>query len=199
MTNVGRDLPAFARRWIEVLASFFAVVLVTSALATGVALADPVQEAAAGCDPIDQSDCLLPWPNDYFTVADAGTATGIRLNVSPLATPRNAAGAPLDPTDWNRLDGFSPGSQIVTHVAGMDNPEAFTKTDLPTNINISRSLNRTSPVVVLDPKEAEAAADRAIGMQQAEIKSRARLDAGEKLPDISGATKMLQEALAKQK
>src|SRR3954468_23865774 len=54
-------------------------------------------------------------------------------------------------------------------------------------------------IVVLDPKEAEAAADRAIGMQQAEVKSRARLEAGEKLPDISGATKMLQEALAKQK
>jgi 4-hydroxy-4-methyl-2-oxoglutarate aldolase len=54
-------------------------------------------------------------------------------------------------------------------------------------------------IVVLDPKEAEAAAERAIGMQEAEIKSRARLDAGEKLPDISGATKMLQEALAKQK
>lgn len=53
-------------------------------------------------------------------------------------------------------------------------------------------------VVVLDPKDAEAAAERAIGMQDAEIKSRARLDAGEKLPDISGATKMLQEAMAKQ-
>ena len=54
-------------------------------------------------------------------------------------------------------------------------------------------------VVVLDPKEAEAAADRAIGMQDGEVNSRKRLDAGEKLPDISGATKMLQEALAKQK
>src|SRR3954466_15330279 len=54
-------------------------------------------------------------------------------------------------------------------------------------------------IVVLDPKEAEAAADRAIGMQEAEVKSRARLDAGEKLPDISGATKMLQEALAREK
>lgn len=53
-------------------------------------------------------------------------------------------------------------------------------------------------VVVLDPRDAEAAADRAITMQTNEIKSRARLDAGEKLPDISGATKMLQEALAKQ-
>jgi hypothetical protein len=52
---------------------------------------------------------------------------------------------------------------------------------------------------VLDPADAEAAADRAIAMQEAEVKSRARLDAGEKLPDISGATKVLQEAMAKQK
>ena len=54
-------------------------------------------------------------------------------------------------------------------------------------------------VVVLDPSEAEAAADRAIAMQDAEGKTRARLDAGEKLPDISGATKMLEEAIAKQR
>jgi regulator of RNase E activity RraA len=54
-------------------------------------------------------------------------------------------------------------------------------------------------VVVLDPAEAEAAADRAIAMQDAEAKTRARLDAGEKLPDISGATKVLEEALARQR
>jgi regulator of RNase E activity RraA len=54
-------------------------------------------------------------------------------------------------------------------------------------------------VVVLDPADAEAAADRAIALQDAEVKTRARLDAGEKLPDISGATKVLEEALAKQR
>ncbi|HVE48012.1 MAG TPA: RraA family protein [Casimicrobiaceae bacterium] len=54
-------------------------------------------------------------------------------------------------------------------------------------------------IVVMKRDEAEAAADRAIGMQDAEAASRARLDAGEKLPDISGATRTLQEALAKQK
>jgi len=54
-------------------------------------------------------------------------------------------------------------------------------------------------VVVLDRADAEAAAERAIGMQDAEIASRKRLDSGEKLPDISGATKVLQEALARQK
>jgi 4-hydroxy-4-methyl-2-oxoglutarate aldolase len=51
----------------------------------------------------------------------------------------------------------------------------------------------------MDPADAEAAADRAIAMQEAESKTRARLDAGEKLPDISGATKVLEEALARQK
>jgi regulator of RNase E activity RraA len=54
-------------------------------------------------------------------------------------------------------------------------------------------------IVVLERTDAEAAAERAIGMQDAEAASRKRLDAGEKLPDISGATKVLQEALAKQK
>ena len=54
-------------------------------------------------------------------------------------------------------------------------------------------------IVVLDRAEAEAAAERAIGMQDAEAASRKRLDSGEKLPDISGATNVLQEALAKQK
>lgn len=54
-------------------------------------------------------------------------------------------------------------------------------------------------IVVLDRADAEAAAERAIGMQDAETASRKRLDSGEKLPDISGATKVLQEALSRQK
>jgi regulator of RNase E activity RraA len=54
-------------------------------------------------------------------------------------------------------------------------------------------------VIVMNPADAEAAADRAIAMQEAEALSRARLDAGEKLPDISGATKVIEEALAKQR
>ena len=54
-------------------------------------------------------------------------------------------------------------------------------------------------IVVMARADAEAAADRAIGMQDAEVASRKRLDAGEKLPDISGATKVLEDALAKQR
>jgi hypothetical protein len=102
------------------------------------------------CDPIDPSMCMLPWPDNFYTRPDRSTPTGLRLNVDPAATPRNAAGVGIDPTDWNRLDGFSPGSPIVTRVPGMDNPQAFANTHAPTNIDIQRSLESDSPIVVLD-------------------------------------------------
>jgi hypothetical protein len=102
------------------------------------------------CDPIDPSLCMLPFPDNFFTRADRHSPTGLRLDISPSATPLNVAGQPIDPTDWNRLDGFSPGSPIVTHVPGMDNPQAFANTDAPTNIDIQRSLERSSPIVVID-------------------------------------------------
>lgn len=52
-----------------------------------------------------------------------------------------------------------------------------------------------SGVVVLKPAEAPAIAARAIAMQEAEIVLLARLAAGEKLPDISGARAMVEAKL----
>jgi hypothetical protein len=128
--------------------------LAALACAGGVWLSSSHASAAVGvtngCDPIDPSLCLLPWPNDHFTRPDRTTATGLRLHIDPLATPRNRSGAPIDPTDWNRLDGFSPGSIILTQVPGLDNPKALAKTRAPTNTTIWRSLQKNSPVVVID-------------------------------------------------
>jgi hypothetical protein len=121
------------------------------------------------CDPIDPSLCMLPWPDNFYTRPDRSTPTGLRLNVSPAATPRNAAGVPVDPTEWNRLDGFSPGSPIVTHVPGMDNPQAFAKTSPPTNTDIQRSLEADSPIVVIDATTGQrwpvwAELDQSVGL-----------------------------------
>ena len=90
---------------------------------------DPVQEAM-GCDPLDPSLCLFPFPNDAFTVADDATDTGRRIAFDLAAMPRNGTdvtagevggeGKPTDPTEWNRNDGFSPGSQVMTFVPGLD-------------------------------------------------------------------------------
>lgn len=74
----------------------------------------------APCDPLDAALCLLPFPNDRFTRPDPRTETGLRVNFSPAEMPRSVAGKPIDPTEWNRNDGFSPGSMVLTFVPGLD-------------------------------------------------------------------------------
>jgi hypothetical protein len=77
-----------------------------------------------GCDLLDPAHCLYPFPSDQFTVpAAAGSpqsvakgGTGKRVNFNLAAMPRNTAGKPIDPTEWNRNDGFSPGSMILAYV-----------------------------------------------------------------------------------
>ena len=72
------------------------------------------------CDQTDGALCLLPFPNDYFTRPDPTTSTGRRVDFSVLEMPRSLVGKPIDPTEWNRQDGFSPGSEILTFVPGLD-------------------------------------------------------------------------------
>lgn len=52
-----------------------------------------------------------------------------------------------------------------------------------------------SGVIVLKPEDAPAVAARAIEMQEAEVRLLARLAAGEKLPDISGARALVDAKL----
>jgi hypothetical protein len=134
------------------------VALCAASFATGAALlpADagspapqPVGEAAGVCDPIDPANCLLPFPNDFFTVGDSTTSSGRRVNMSPLALPTNVAGVPWDTTEWNRNDGFSPGSPILTRVAGLDLRRTWSMTDDQIT-DLARSLRPNAPIVLLD-------------------------------------------------
>ena len=124
--------------------------------ALSLALAVPAVGAAdegspsGACDPIDPAVCLQPWPNDYFTVPDASTPTGRRLNLDPLSMPRNRVGKPIDPTDMNRADGFSPGNPIITRVPGLDGPEAFRRTGAVPITDMARYADRDQPLVVID-------------------------------------------------
>ncbi|MGQ3213375.1 MAG: RraA family protein [Shinella sp.] len=53
-----------------------------------------------------------------------------------------------------------------------------------------------SGVLVLDPSKAEWAVDKALGMQESELVLLERLRNGEKLPDISGATRIVEASAA---
>jgi hypothetical protein len=130
-------------------AAFLALALGAGAL-PAVAEARPAQpetsDAHGACDFLDTAKCLYPFPNDYFTVRDRSTDTGRRVDLSPESMPRNVAGVPIDPTEWNRNDGFSPGSTILTLVPGLD----LERTGAAPETDIGRSLRANAPIVLLD-------------------------------------------------
>ena len=100
----------------------------------------------ARCDPIG-GPCMLPLPNDYFTVADASTPTeapaGDPLGVAARRTrPACTSTSPIR----TAADGWSPGSTMMVEIPGLD----AARSKLPGLADASRSLAADSPIVVLD-------------------------------------------------
>ncbi|HEY3681735.1 MAG TPA: hypothetical protein VGL93_01780 [Streptosporangiaceae bacterium] len=145
-----RALPKPHRRLAAVGAAL-ALLVTPLAVIAGPAQADPVRApkaAASGCDPIDPANCLLPFPNDHYTVRDHRTATGRRVNLTPAMMPANVAGTPVDPTEPNRNDGFSPGSMLLTVVPGVD----LGTTGAAPQTDMARSLRRDAPIALIDTR-----------------------------------------------
>ncbi|MEC9363886.1 MAG: hypothetical protein VYC42_11755 [Pseudomonadota bacterium] len=109
------------------------------------------QTRARGCDFLESAYCLFPWPNDFFTVADASTDTGRRVDLPLAAMPRNLAGLPLRPDEWNRNDGFSPGQLMVTYVPGLDPAVS----GIGNVTDIEASLADDAPILVIDADTGE--------------------------------------------
>ncbi|HEY7152220.1 MAG TPA: hypothetical protein VH391_11115 [Solirubrobacterales bacterium] len=96
------------------------------------------------------SECLFPWPNDYYTKRDPTTDTGRRVDVREASTPTNAQGVHVDPAEIDTSDGFSPGAMIVLRVPGLDNPAAFRQTAAVPVTDMARSFDRNQPIVLID-------------------------------------------------
>lgn len=97
------------------------------------------------CDPLDRTRCLFPFPNDYFTVADA-TPTGRRVNLSREAMPANYAGVRADPTRWNQADGWSVGPMLLFDEPALD----LGVTGAAPLTDIARSLEPDAPIALVD-------------------------------------------------
>jgi hypothetical protein len=98
------------------------------------------------------TECLFPWPNDYYTTSDPKTGTGRRVNVKLASTPENKNAVHIDPSEINTSDGFSPGSMIVLRVPGLDTPAAFQQTRaVPVN-DMARAFKPSQPIVLIDAK-----------------------------------------------
>jgi hypothetical protein len=114
------------------------------------AAGDP-QSPYAKCDDLDPAVCLQPFPNNLFTKPSASTDTGLKVHFALTSTPRNVAGKPIQPGQWNRSDGFSPGSLITTYVPRLD----LSKTHAVPINDLARSYDANAAVVVIDADTLE--------------------------------------------
>ncbi len=99
----------------------------------------------AECENVSPMECLLPWPSSRYIVEDATTTSGYRVDLPAGAMPANSRGARVTPDIFNRFDGFSPASSMITAFEGGDVDGA----NLPDERHIADSLLPGSPTVLL--------------------------------------------------
>jgi hypothetical protein len=105
----------------------------------------------AFCDPLVPEQCMLPFPDDYFTAADTASRTRRRIHFTPEGLPKNVADVPLEAAELNRSDGFSPGAALLFWM-----PEAdLVRSNAPAINDIGRSLEPDSPIVIIDARNGK--------------------------------------------
>ena len=140
------------------------------------------QRAPRSCTSLGASERLVPFPSDRFTVADSSTATKRRVRIPRACTPRNKSGVRVDTSEQNRLDGFSPASQILLRPRGVNSPRALKRSKLAPVTDIGASLKAGAPVAIIDTRtrrrvahwaeldmNAKRAADRMLIVQPARL------------------------------
>ena len=108
---------------------------------------------AANCDFIAEPGnpvCMLPFPDDYYTVADPSSPTGRRVHFTTEGMPKNALETPINPEPYDASDGFSPGSVIVLKVPGLETAADVSATGAVPINHIGRYRKGNAPVVVID-------------------------------------------------
>ena len=124
------------------------------ALVASLMLAWPSVSAArapgADCQPFAKAPCLLPFPSNLFTRADHSTSTGLRVNLPAAAMPVTTKGQRIGVGEYDRSDGFSPGSALIVHVPGFDNARAFAKTGAVSLADMAQAYAKRQPIVVID-------------------------------------------------
>lgn len=57
------------------------------------------------CNPVDPDHCMMPFPSAFF-LEEADTPSGWQVAFGPTTLPKDKTGVQMDPTTWNRRDGF---------------------------------------------------------------------------------------------
>lgn len=136
-------------RMLSLLAGLVGTSVLVALFAAG-AGASAGATPAADCQPFGATPCLLPFPNNLFTRPDRTTPTGLRVHLPAGAMPVNTSGQRISVAEYDRGDGFSPGSAAIVHVPGLDNAEAFARTGPVSLANMGRAFAPGAPIVIID-------------------------------------------------
>ena len=71
------------------------------------------------CDPLDTTECCLPFPSFHHLVPDNTTVTGWRVNLRGNTMPPLKGGMEIDATFLNKLDGFSTMAPLLFYLDGL--------------------------------------------------------------------------------
>ncbi len=109
---------------------------------------------AQNCDFIAEPDntlCMLPFPDDYYTVPDASSPTGRRIDFKTEGMPANAPlGQHISAAPYNASDGFSQGATILVKVPGIETADDVRATGAVPINHIGRYRKGNAPVIVID-------------------------------------------------
>src|SRR5207247_322875 len=107
--------------------------------------------AAVKCNGTPKRGCLLPFPSNVaHTKKDKTAATGRRVALTKAEMPANAQGVHIDPTEWNRNDGFSPGQAIVVHVPSLKTQTDLKNSRIVPSTDLARYRDAKQPLLLLD-------------------------------------------------
>src|ERR1700730_7874888 len=96
------------------------------------------------------SECMLPFPDDYYTKVDPTSPTGRRIDFRELATPTNAANQHIEVAPYNTGDGFSAGSVITLKIPGIETTADVTAMHTVPIQHLQRYKDPNAAVVVID-------------------------------------------------
>jgi hypothetical protein len=138
----------------------------------------PIPAPPLDCDPLTPSYCGFPYPNDYWTVEDSSTVTGLRLALPQVIMPTGKSGKQSSTGAFNEMDGFSPGIAAMTHMPGA------TVMGLATPDTIAASLLPQSPTVLLNTATGERLAHW-VDRDEYVVQAKLRIGDMERLPNFN--------------
>lgn len=102
---------------------------------------------SAECQPlVDATECLLPFPSDFFRRPDASTPSGFRVRLTEAAVVYDKAERSTDATAWRPLDGSALTPMIVGRVG-----HAFASTNFVNLVDDPKpTVEGASPMLLVE-------------------------------------------------